>query len=60
MLLGVDFLLVRNGNVLLRACDVWASRFWARDVFIKLVGLFGCPFGSANLGGSIESARVRV
>lgn len=26
----------------------------------KPAQLFGCPFGSANLGDSIESARVRV
>ncbi len=25
MRLGVDFPVVRNGNVLLRACDVWAT-----------------------------------
>jgi hypothetical protein len=24
--LGVDFPMVRNGNVLLRVCDIWASR----------------------------------
>ena len=24
--LGVDFPMARNGNVLLRVCDVWASR----------------------------------